>query len=634
MIIHSCLQSTKTLGQFVSRSAKSTLAAKSLLDKAQNRFTNFTLISCEAPFGLDSPLQQTIQPIVTTPGKLTGWIGLPTESTTSIITALKSWLTQTELLGHTKSVRFIRTDAGSAFTSAKFITECTHLGIKLEAAAPEHQEMNGICEAKWREVHNTANVLLNTAQLGGAFFHHAHAYAVSIINACPAKNVTDQHGNPTTPFQYSYGRKPSLANFRVFGCPIYFKCYKPTFRNKLITYKQQLQRASRGIFIGFPENSAGWLVYSPDHPQRIVITRDAYFDEGFSSALAFDSKPFAGAIPIRSHLDPNGLQSLDNSEPSFTHQTGSAANLGITPSTFIEELHDPEPLLQVQDNGTPSPAHPEDDINDTDPITESDISPGPTPPTPQLINWTFHQLRHTPLHKEMTLYFQECAESLPSVDPIHTAMLAVDASTTSPTNDPVDKHLPEPQSFKAVLKLDDDVRNAWLHAICMEIKNLIDHDTFILGEQPRKDELIIPVKLVLKAKQTATGKLENLKACLVARDNLEKRQLKKTKAAYQQFLQQQKQDNAENNPESSKPTNTIPIEVPQPFEDTWSPCASSRGVKLLLSTICASHRTVKSADFIGAYLQAIVIGCHFVRLPLEYAYYFPEYAKYFGTPAL
>ena len=148
--------------------------------------------------------------------------------------------------------------------------------------------MNGICEAKWREVHNTANILLNTARLGGAFFHHAHAYAIHIVNSCPAKNVTDQNGNPTTPYQYSYGRKPSLANFRVFGCPVYFKRYEPTFRNKLITYKQQLQRASRGIVIGFPESSTGWLVYSPEHPQRIVINRDAYFDEDFSSALAFD----------------------------------------------------------------------------------------------------------------------------------------------------------------------------------------------------------------------------------------------------------------------------------------------------------------------------------------------------------
>jgi hypothetical protein len=52
--------------------------------------------------------------IVTTPGKLTDWIGLPTKNTASIITVLKSWLIQTELLGSTKSVRFIHNDAGSA----------------------------------------------------------------------------------------------------------------------------------------------------------------------------------------------------------------------------------------------------------------------------------------------------------------------------------------------------------------------------------------------------------------------------------------------------------------------------------------------------------------------------------------
>jgi hypothetical protein len=66
----------------------------------------------------------------------------------------------------------------------------------------------------------------------------------------------------------------------------------------LITYKKQLQRASCGIYIGFPENSAGWLVYSPEHPQRIVITRYAYFDKDFIFALAFDSKLFTRAIPI------------------------------------------------------------------------------------------------------------------------------------------------------------------------------------------------------------------------------------------------------------------------------------------------------------------------------------------------
>jgi hypothetical protein len=158
--------------------------------------------------------------------------------------------------------------------------------------------MKGICEAKWRKVRNTANILLNTAQDGSTFFHHAHDYAIHIVNSCPAKNVTDQDGKPTTPCQYSYGRKPSLAYFYLFGCPVYFKCYEPTFHNKLITYKQQLQRASCGIVIGFQQNSVSWLVYSSEHPQRMVITRNANFDKDFNSVLAFDSKPFARAILI------------------------------------------------------------------------------------------------------------------------------------------------------------------------------------------------------------------------------------------------------------------------------------------------------------------------------------------------
>jgi hypothetical protein len=66
----------------------------------------------------------------------------------------------------------------------------------------------------------------------------------------------------------------------------------------------------------------------------------------------------------------------------------------------------------------------------------------------------------------------------------------------------------------------------------MEIKSLINHDTFILGKIPHKDELIIPVKLVL-AKQNASGKLEKLKACIVAQGNMGKQRIKKTRATVQ-----------------------------------------------------------------------------------------------------
>jgi hypothetical protein len=87
-------------------------------------------------YGLTTSTKKAYLFIVTSPGKLTGWIDLPTESTTSIITALKQWPTDTELLGHIYSIHFIHTDAGSAFTSIKVISECTSFGIKDEAAAP------------------------------------------------------------------------------------------------------------------------------------------------------------------------------------------------------------------------------------------------------------------------------------------------------------------------------------------------------------------------------------------------------------------------------------------------------------------------------------------------------------------
>jgi hypothetical protein len=116
-------------------------------------------------------------------------------------------------------------------------------------------------------------------------------------------------------------------------------------------------------------------------------------------------------------VDPNGLQTSDYSEPSIVNQTVSAANLGRSPSTFIEEPKDPEQPIQEQDSATSLIEHQQDDDNDSDQATDNDTHLGPTPPTPQMINLTQHQRRHTPLQKEMTLYFKECAESPLSVDP-------------------------------------------------------------------------------------------------------------------------------------------------------------------------------------------------------------------------
>ena len=64
--------------------------------------------------------------------------------------------------------------------------------------------------------------------------------------------------------------------------------------------------------------------------------------------------------------------------------------------------------------------------------------------------------------------------------------------------------------------------------------------------------------------------------------------------------------------------------------DTWSPTASMRTLKYLLSDSAKHKAIVHQIDFIGAFLQANVKDRVFVKLDNTYEAYFPEYSQYFG----
>jgi hypothetical protein len=69
--------------------------------------------------------------------------------------------------------------------------------------------------------------------------------------------------------------------------------------------KSETERASRGIFIGFVDNQAGWLIFNPELAQCIVILAAVYFDKSFETTLVFGLKPFEGAVPTCSLPDTN-----------------------------------------------------------------------------------------------------------------------------------------------------------------------------------------------------------------------------------------------------------------------------------------------------------------------------------------
>jgi hypothetical protein len=68
------------------------------------------------------------------------------------------------------------------------------------------------------------------------------------------------------------------------------------------------------------------------------------------------------------------------------------------------------------------------------------------------------------------------------------------------------------------------------------------------------------------------------------------------------------------------------------MEDSWSPTAPFRSLKMFLADAARNRCRVHRLDFVGAFLQANVRGRIFVTLPKVYGDIWPEFKDYFGRP--
>ena len=76
-----------------------------------------------------------------------------------------------------------------------------------------------------------------------------------------------------------------------------YKRYEISNSGKRIKNKH-VQQGIRVFFVGFPENSSGWLFYVPI-TRRTYISIDAIFDENFKSPLSMPDLLFQGALKLR-----------------------------------------------------------------------------------------------------------------------------------------------------------------------------------------------------------------------------------------------------------------------------------------------------------------------------------------------
>ena len=67
---------------------------------------------------------------------------------------------------------------------------------------------------------------------------------------------------------------------------------------KTLNMRHQAQKGFRSIFVGIPQHKNGYLVYVPSN-RKVIFSYDVVFDESFSSALLYTSRPYAEAMVMR-----------------------------------------------------------------------------------------------------------------------------------------------------------------------------------------------------------------------------------------------------------------------------------------------------------------------------------------------
>jgi transposase InsO family protein len=239
-------------------------------------------------------------------------IGINDKKPKTVFEALKTWSTH---YGPSESFNFsqlshIHGDFDAVYCSNVFTRLAAEANIRLSFAAPRHQEQNGICESNWQHVRNLAFALMNQAHVDVPFFHYALQHAYKVHSVLPHSALTKKDGTVQCPAGVYFGSAVSISDFRVLFCPVvmtYDSVFVSNQRSEesnrrqpklqQMNRKNNPQRGMRGIHVGVPTNTKGYLVYVPTMG-KVYTSTDVYFDEDFNSTIAVRPNKFSGYMDL------------------------------------------------------------------------------------------------------------------------------------------------------------------------------------------------------------------------------------------------------------------------------------------------------------------------------------------------
>ena len=151
----------------------------------------------------------------------------------------------------------------------------TDSGILHQTSCVFTPQQNGRVERKHRHILNVARALRFQADLPLEFWGECVLTAAYLINRTPTQVLENR-----TPYELLFGKPPSYAAVRNFGCLCYIKSR---------TSDKFASRSRKCVFVGYPFGKKGWKVFDLK-THEFIVSRDVVFCEDIFPFSHIDRK--------------------------------------------------------------------------------------------------------------------------------------------------------------------------------------------------------------------------------------------------------------------------------------------------------------------------------------------------------
>jgi hypothetical protein len=186
-----------------------------------------------------------------------------------------------------EKIKCLRTDNGSEYVNHAMLNELKNWGIRHETTIPYSPEQNGLAERANRTIVEKARCMLQGANLPKGLWVEACRASVYLKNRSPTKALIN-----ALPEEKWSGKRVDLSHLRVFGCAVYEHVPKQ-FRKKFDP------TSKRHYFVGYCEESKGYLLVDPDKAYRVKKSQSVVFFENiYRSSKVTETRVSGNAVLI------------------------------------------------------------------------------------------------------------------------------------------------------------------------------------------------------------------------------------------------------------------------------------------------------------------------------------------------